>query len=136
MTDPIETLTCIFFFSQAQLFTLHGSISKVRQTDCLPIQMRINIRECKQLEDAQGALQFKVLPEYLCPSPGVQLTHKITEPNGCLTQTAPSGCLCCAAKMQSATNRPRVIAGAFQKSHNCVNTSDLGLRYKGALIVG
>lgn len=56
------------------------------------------IHEHKLLENAQGALLFKVLPEYLRPSSGVQLTHKITKPNGCLTQTTPLGCLYCTAK--------------------------------------
>lgn len=65
----------------------------------------------KCLEDAQGTLQFKVLPRYLCPSPGVRLTHKITKPNGCLTQNITHRMFMQHCEAQSASNRPEVIAG-------------------------
>lgn len=65
----------------------------------------------KCLEDAQGTLQFKVLPPYLCPSPGVRLTHKITKPNECLTQNITRRMFMQHCEAQSASNRPEVIAG-------------------------
>lgn len=73
------------------------------------------IHERKLLEDAQGALLFKVLPGYLRPSSGVRMTHKITKPNGCLTQTTPLGCLCCTAV---SFKSPWSNCWAFQKKHD------------------
>ncbi len=91
--------------------------------------------------NVQGALLFKVLPEDLCPSSGVQLTHKITKPNGCLTQTTPLGCWCCTAKRSRLQMAPEYFAGISKKATTAlassgVNMSDLVLGYKGDLNVG